>query len=203
MKLHPINRDGFANVLDLLLPHRLKTEREFRFNLLRHLSGNADAARVGNLLEAGCDVDTVAMPVGSLHDHFAEVDSNANIDPLILRLAGVSLCHSSLDIDRALNCVDDAAELGQEAIAHELEDAAAMLRYRRFNEFVAVSLDPLKGLRFVPLHQAAVSDNVSGKNGGEFSLHERTSGQTHTTPNQAKSQRQTLYQQVRHRCPSL
>ena len=106
-----------------------KTEREFRFNLLRHLSGNADAARVGNLLEAGCDVDTVAMPVGSLHDHFAEVDSNANIDPLILRLAGVSLCHSSLDIDRALNCVDDA--------------------------------------------------------------------------NQAKSQRQTLYRQVRDRCPSL
>ena len=81
------------------------------------------------MLEAGCDVDTVAMPVGSLHDHFAEVDSNANIDPLILRLAGVSLCHSSLDIDRALDCVDDA--------------------------------------------------------------------------NQAKSQRQTLYRQVRDRCPSL
>ena len=48
-----------------------------------------------------------------------------------------------------------------------------MLRYRRFNEFNAVSLDPLKGFRFVLLHQAAVSDNVSGKNGGELSFHER------------------------------
>ena len=66
---------------------------------------------------------------------------------LILRLAGVSLRHSSLDIDRALNRIDDAAELGQKAIAHELEDATAMLRYRRFHDFIAVSLDPLKGFR--------------------------------------------------------
>ena len=48
-----------------------------------------------------------------------------------------------------------------------------MLRYRRFNEFIAVSLDPLKGFRFVLLHQAAVSDNVSGENGGELAFHER------------------------------
>ena len=173
IELHPIDRDGLADVLDLLLPHRLKAEREFRFNLLRHLAGNADAARVGKLLETGRDVDTVAMPIRALHDHFAEVDSNANIDALILRLAGVSLRHSSLDIDRALNRVDDAAELGQKAIAHELEDAAAMLRYRRFNEFIAVSLDPLKGFRFVLLHQAAVADDVSGENGGELAFHER------------------------------
>ena len=82
--LHPIDRDRLADVLDLLLAHRLKTEREFRFNLLRHLAGNADAARVGKLLETGRDVDTVAMPISALHDHFAEVDSNANIDALIL-----------------------------------------------------------------------------------------------------------------------
>ena len=113
------------------------------------------------------------MPIGALYDHFAEVDANANIDALILRLAGVSLRHSSLDIDRALNCVDDAAELREDAVAHKLEDAAAMPRYRRFNEFIAVSLDSLKGFRFVLLHQAAVSDNVSGKNGGELSFHER------------------------------
>jgi hypothetical protein len=52
------------------------------------------------------------MPIRALHDHFAEVDSNANIGALILRLAGVSLCHSSLDIDRTLNRIDDAPELG-------------------------------------------------------------------------------------------
>jgi hypothetical protein len=95
------------------------------------------------------------------------------IDALTLRLAGVSLRHSSLDIDRALNRIDDAGELREDAVAHELEEAAAMLRYRRFNEFNAVSLDPLKGFGFVLVHQAAVSDNVSGKNCGELALHER------------------------------
>ena len=112
---------------------------------------------VGKLLETRRDVDAVAMPVRALHDHFAEVDSNANIDALILRLAGVSLRHSSLDIDRALNRIDDAPELGQEAIAHELEDAAAMLRYCRFNEFIAVSLDPLERFSLRPAPSSGCS----------------------------------------------
>ena len=171
--LHPIDRDRLADVLDLLLPHRLKAEREFRFNLLRHLAGNADAARVGKLLQAGGDVDTVAMPISALHDHFAEVDANANIDALT---SGSPAFRSA--IPRWMSTAHSTAsttlrELGEKTIAHELEDAAAMLRYCRFNEFIAVSLDPLKGFRFVLLHQAAVADDISGKNGGELAFHER------------------------------
>ena len=80
------------------------------------------------------------MPVRPLNDYFAKVDADADVDALILRLAGVSFGHSALDVDRAFNRVDNAPELGQKAVAHELEDCAAMRRYRRLNEFVAVSL---------------------------------------------------------------
>src|ERR1700733_14645349 len=171
--LHAIDRDWFADVLDLLVSHRLKTEREFLFNFLRHLAGNADAAPVGKLLEPGGDVDAFAMPVGSLHDHFAKVNSDPNIDAAVLELAGVSLRHSALDIDGALDRVVDAPEFNQQPIAHELEDAAVVGRYLRPDEFNAVILQALEGLRFVLLHYPAVADNISGKNGGERAFHER------------------------------
>jgi class 3 adenylate cyclase len=40
----------------------------------------------------------------------------------------------------------------------------------RLNEFDALSLQPLEGFRFVLLHQAAVTDDISGENGGEDPL---------------------------------
>jgi hypothetical protein len=64
------------------------------------------------------------------------------VDALIHGLAGVSLGHSALDIDGALDGVDDAGELGQKPVAHRLEDSAAVRRDRRLNEFDAVSLLP-------------------------------------------------------------
>ena len=48
-----------------------------------------------------------------------------------------------------------------------------MRRDRRLNEFDAVGLQPLEGFRFVLLHQVAVTDDISGENGGELAFHER------------------------------
>ena len=152
IELHPIDRDGLADVLDLLLPHRLEAECQLFLDLFRHLAGNADAAGVGKLLETRRDVDAFAMPVRALHDHFAEVDSDPNIDAMVLGLAGVPLRHSALDVDGALNRVDNAPEFRQQAVAHELEDAAMVGRYLRLDEFNAVILQALEGLRFVLLH---------------------------------------------------
>jgi hypothetical protein len=92
------------------------------------------------------------MPVGSLHDHFAEVDSDPNIEAMVLGLAGVSLRHSALNLDGALNRVNNTPEFRQQAVAHELEDAAMVGRYLRLDEFNAVILQALEGLRFVLLH---------------------------------------------------
>jgi hypothetical protein len=46
------------------------------------------------------------MSICTLHDPFAEVDSDAEFDALILGLAGISLGHSALDSDRALDGTD-------------------------------------------------------------------------------------------------
>ena len=72
--------------------------------------------------------------------------------PMSMGAPALQLRHPALDIDRALNRVNDASELRQQAVAHELEDAAMVGRYLRLDEFNAVSLQGLKGLRFVLLH---------------------------------------------------
>ena len=124
IELHPIDRDRLADVLDLLRAHRLEAERELLLDLVRHLAGNADAARIGKLLKARGDVDALAVPVRPLDDHLAEVDADAHVDALVLGKAGVSLRHSALDVDGALDRVDDAPKLGQKTVAHELEDCS-------------------------------------------------------------------------------
>jgi hypothetical protein len=122
MDLHAIDWDRLTDVLDLLLPHRFEAEREFRFNFLRHLAGNADAARVGKLLKPSGDVDAFAVPVGSLHDQFAKVDAHAYVEALVLGEAGIPFRHSALDVDGAFDRVDDARKLGEKAVPHQLED---------------------------------------------------------------------------------
>ena len=79
------------------------------------------------------------MTIRAFDDHFAEVDSDAELDALILRLAGVPLRHSALDIDRALDRVDDAGELRQKAVAHEFKNFATMLDDRWLDEFNPMS----------------------------------------------------------------
>ena len=54
--------------------------------------------------------------------------------------------------DGALNRVNNPPEFRQQAVAHELEDAAMVGRYLRLDEFNAVILQALEGLRFVLLH---------------------------------------------------
>jgi hypothetical protein len=54
------------------------------------------------------------------------MDANAELNPPVLRHAGVALDHGNLDLDRAARGVDDAAELDDCAIAGALDDPAAV-----------------------------------------------------------------------------
>ena len=74
------------------------------------------------MLEARGDVDALAVPIRPLNDHLAQINADAQVDPLALGEAGVSLRHAALDVDGALDCVDHARELGEKPVAHQLED---------------------------------------------------------------------------------
>jgi hypothetical protein len=63
VELHPIGGDWLADVLDLLHAHRLEAKRELLLDFVRHLAGNADSARIRNLLKPRSNVDALAVPV--------------------------------------------------------------------------------------------------------------------------------------------
>ena len=113
------------------------------------------------------------MPVRPFDDHLAQIDADAHVDALILGEALVPLPHAALDVGGAFDRIDDAGELGQKPIAHQLEDCAVTGRDRRLDQFRPVGLKSFEGSSLVLFHQAAVADDVGGEDCGELSLHER------------------------------
>ena len=120
-------------------------------------AGDHDPAGLGELLEAGGDVHPVAVDVLALDDHVAEVDADPEADALGLGHARLPLGHAALDRDRARDGVDDAGELAERAVAHELDDAAAVLGDERLDELPAVRLEARERAGLVALHQPASS----------------------------------------------
>ena len=86
-----------------------------------------DAARLGKLLQAGGDVDAVAVDVLAVDDHVAEVDADAERKPVLGRQGGVALAQGLLDVDSAGQRLDDAREVGQHAVTRRADDAAVVL----------------------------------------------------------------------------
>ena len=85
----------------------------------------------------------------------------------ICRLA---LRHPALDRDGAGDRIDHAAELAERAVAHELDDAALVLRDQRLDESLAVILEALERSRLVALDQPRIADDVGRENGGEAAV---------------------------------
>ena len=172
-----------GDVLDLLVAHRLEAEGEFLLDFPGDLAGDADAAGVGELFEPCGDVDALAIAVVALDDHLAEIDADAHLNALIFRNVGVALGQSALQAHRAFDRIDDRAEFGQHAVAHQLEDAPVMARDLRLEQFLAPRRQPLMGALLVALHERRVADHIGGENGGELAFHDesRSGGQEEET----------------------
>src|SRR5690606_20165038 len=137
------------DVLDRLLAAILELERELVAHLLVGRTRNADAARLGELLEPRGYVDSVAEHVIALDDDVTDIDSDAELDALLGRHVGIAPAHPVLDRDRALHGIDDARELDQDTIAGRLDDTAVELREPRVDRLDAMSLQGRQGADLV------------------------------------------------------
>ena len=68
------------------------------------------------------------MDVIAVDHHVAQVDAYTELDPLVRRPVCIALSCRLLDFGCSTHSVDDAGKLGQRPIAHELNDAAVVLR---------------------------------------------------------------------------
>ena len=94
------------------------------------------------------------------------------------------------------------AKLGEKAVAHQLEDYAAMRRDRRLDKFSPARLEPLERSRLVQLHQPAVAGDVGGEDGGELPFHERAVFSQHYTRIRVETRlSKLLVDRIRHFAP--
>jgi hypothetical protein len=134
-------------------------------------TGNANASRFGQLLQARSHIDGITVPIIVFNDHIADMHAHAHVDALMVGKAVVACRHLALQQDSALYRIDDAAEFHQETVAHQLEDAAVVLLDFRLEHFFAVRPQPLKGSYLVCLHQSAVANYVGGQDSSKAALH--------------------------------
>src|SRR6185437_4059927 len=64
---------------------------------------------------------------------------------------------------------DDAGELDERPIAHQLDDAPAMGSDARHDD-LPIGLQPVERARLIQLHEARIAHNVSRHDGGQLAL---------------------------------
>ena len=147
--------------------------------LLVDVPSDADPTRLGQLLKPCGEVDALAEDIAFLADHVAK----ANADPKANALRGgpslLVLEHGLLHFDRGLHRFRSARKLDQGAVAHQLDDPAAMAGNDRLDHLLAQRLEAGQRTGLVLLDQARIADNVGCDDGGEPALH---AGSGHAMP---------------------
>ena len=130
------------NVLELPFACILEGDIKLALDLPVHFSGDANAARLRQALQTRCHIHVVAENVTSIDDDVAGVDSNPELDALLIRHLGVSLGHPTLNIKSAADCVHYAAELSQQPITGVLDNTAVVFGNLGMDEGVQMVLEP-------------------------------------------------------------
>ena len=97
------------------------------------------------------------------------MNADAEFDAALGRQAGVALGHAVLNLDRATDGVDHAAEFDEAAVAGALDDAAVMSGDGGIDEVAAEATKPRKSSVFVAPGEPAVADNIGDQDRREFS----------------------------------
>jgi hypothetical protein len=123
--------------------------------------------RLANLLQPRRDVDAVAEQIVALDHHVAEIDPDAVDEALFRRGSLLAFRHALLHRDRERDSVDDRAELGDEAVAHRLDNPPAILGKKRIDGRGSNVLQSRESGTLVGLDLARIPHHVGGEYGGE------------------------------------
>jgi hypothetical protein len=148
----------------------MKAAAELALEVIVGGAGDDDAAGLRQLLQARGDVHAITVEIALVGDHIAEIDADAEADALDLRYLRLALRNAALGRDGTGDRIDDAAELAEHAVAHQLDYAALVLCNQRLNDGLAVMLEPLERSRLVALDQARIADDIGRENGGEATV---------------------------------
>ncbi len=163
----PVDPHRLDNVLEELSAEIFETNLDLVRDVVVNRAGDQDAARLGHRLQAGSDVDAIAIEIAALDHHISQVDADAQHDPAIFWLIAIGGGHGLLQIDGELHGINGAAELDEPPVTHDLEDAALVAGNQGLQHFLASRLERRQRAGLVPLREPAVADHVGGQNSGE------------------------------------
>src|SRR5262249_18038856 len=147
------------------------------FDIFLHATRHTNASRLGNPLKTRRHVHAISEDVTVVDDDVTDMDADAELDPFLLRHVGIALGHTLLNISRAAHCIDNAAELSQQAIAGGLDNTPTVLRDLRFEQRAQVILKLGVRSLLIQASQAAVASHIGREDGCKLTLYAVSDGQ--------------------------
>jgi hypothetical protein len=105
-----------------------------------------------------------------INHHISQIESNAERHSLRLIERLILSLKLALDLDGALNGLNNATEIRQHGVARPTDDATMMARNESFHQFTAL-LEPHQCAVLIGAHQLAIADNIRAKNRRQFSFY--------------------------------
>ena len=152
------------DVLELAPAHVLETVGQVPVYMLVDCLRDADAAGVGDALQARGHIHAIAEHVVVVGDDVREVDADAEAHPLVFRCRGVARLAFRLHVDGEGHGIHNTRKLGQEAIAQGLDHPAAMTQQQRIDDGQLPVHQLVQGAGLVLFHQPRVSRHIGRKN---------------------------------------
>jgi hypothetical protein len=166
-----IDPDRLGEILQPLFAEILEVEGNLASDLIQDSLGQNDGSGICQGFQASRDIDSIAVEIAVHDHHIAEIQADAQHQPPVVGQAPIGGLHGLLQLHRALDGSDRARELDQGAVAHQFDQAAAVLVDQRVEDVLARGLECRKRPRFVGAQEAAVADHIGNKNGCKPALH--------------------------------
>ncbi len=157
-----------ADVLQLVLAAVVEDVLDPEFDKIAHGPRHRDTTRLGQGLDAGSQIHTVAedVLVFVIDDHFSEVDADAEQHALLLAQGLIEARHPFLDVDRGGYRRHGGAEFGQHGIACGAHEATAAGIDRRTPDLGLGRLEMAEGACLRAFHHPGEPGEVGMDDGG-------------------------------------
>src|SRR5262249_45544462 len=144
--------------------------RDLAADLTVNCLGEIDAARIGERLQPGSQVDAVAIGIATFDRDIAEIDANAQDDAAALRQIAVRRGHGSLPFNRGLHAVVRSANHYDPPVTRPLDDATVMAGDEGLQYFLPPRPESSQHAGVVVTHEPAIADHISSEDGGKPAL---------------------------------
>ena len=162
---HPIDIHREFDPLHRFGLKLLKLVGDLGSDLIVDGARNANSPRLGEGLDSGCDVHCISQDVGPVLDHIPQMDSDPNSNGRLTAFR-IPLVYASLDVDCALNGLERAVELHEEAVPRRF-DFTPLVKCEKLPKQIRLLAERLKGSTFVSLCRRCEPNGVGKHDRGE------------------------------------